>query len=912
MKIIFNVNFRTMPGQELYILGSTPELGEDNAANAPKMEYVEDGNWRKEVNASSRQLRVFKYKYFVRNEDGSCMYEVGQPRVLELNMTTRKIVLMDEWQGNTPIAPFLSAPFAGVFFQHACKGATATHMFSKEMIVRATVPNVEKGSQVFICGSTSALGSWDPDKAVEMKPVYGAKWEVHFNSPIVGEIAEFKFIKKSADGTVTWESGENRSIEVPDITKDETYSIEYSMVVLGTAEPRFAGTAVPVFSLRSENDWGIGDFADIDGLVDWASATKQSIIQILPVNDTSSTMTWTDSYPYGGISIMALHPIYLNPKLMGDLEVNAASGSNPASESSSTGKSAPKKPKTQAEKKLDAFKAELESERKRLNAMPQIDYEAVLALKTKYFRAIFEQDWVTASAEPEYLKFYKNNESWLLPYAAFCTLRDKYATADFSKWGKQAKFSQKAVEKMFGEAKAGNEMKYYIFLQYHLHKQLTAAHEYAHDHGVAIKGDVPIGITPHSVEAWVEPYYFNMDSQAGAPPDDFAVKGQNWGFPTYNWDRMAQDGYVWWKRRFAKMAEYFDAFRIDHVLGFFRIWEIPSTEVTGLMGHFNPAMPYSYEDLLGYGFDFHFERDARPFIRYYQLHEMFGDDTLLIQNTFLDSNEPDVFTLKPEFRTQKAIAEWFAEHKKLTAKHSASDLCDGVISLVSEVLFLEDPKQTGKFHPRISAQYTYAFKALPYDQQCAYNRLYDEFYYHRHNQFWQDKAMQKLPELISATNMLTCAEDLGMVPACVPYVLNTLRILSLEVQRMPKDPRMHIGNPAWYPYLSVCTTGSHDTSSLRGWLEETNGGSIPTPQQCESIVRDHLNAPSMLTILPLQDWMSIEQSSTFGDPKSERINVPSEPHHYWRFRMPLTLSALSANATLTKKITALISSSARS
>lgn len=333
------------------------------------------------------------------------------------------------------------------------------------------------------------------------------------------------------------------------------------------------------------------------------------------------------------------------------------------------------------------------------------------------------------------------------------------------------------------------------------------------------------------------------------------------------------------------------------------------------MGHFSPAMPYSYEDLLGHGFDFHFERDAKPYIRYYQVHEMFGEDSPFIQKTFLNTNELDIYTMKPEFATQKAVSAWFDSHSSDFAGfhcvHTAADLCSGVMALISEVLFLEDPKQTGKFHPRISAQFTYAYKALPYDQQCAFNRLYDDFYYRRHNQFWQDKAMQKLPELISATNMLTCAEDLGMVPACVPYVLGTLRILSLEVQRMPKDPHIHIGNPAWYPYLSVCTTGSHDTSSLRGWLEETNGGSAPTPAQCENIVREHVHSPSMLTILPLQDWMSIDASSTFGDPKSERINIPAEVPHYWRFRMPVTLAELSANARLNTKISALISDSGR-
>ena len=111
---------------------------------------------------------------------------------------------------------------------------------------------------------------------------------------------------------------------------------------------------------------------------------------------------------------------------------------------------------------------------------------------------------------------------------------------------------------------------------------------------IVLKGDIPIGNQPQTaLEAWTEPHYFNLDGQAGAPPDDFSINGQNWGFPTYNWDVMEKDGYRWWMKRFQKMAEYFDAYRIDHILGFFRIWEIPMHAVHGLLGQFDPSLPMS-------------------------------------------------------------------------------------------------------------------------------------------------------------------------------------------------------------------------------------------------------------------------------------------------------------------------------
>ena len=891
MTITFSINYNTFVGQTLYICGSIAELGGGDIKKAKPMSYTNDGRWEKQLKTVSKQERVISYKYFVKDERKSIIYEVGEPRRIAANNNSKNIFFNDEWQGNTPIAPFLSAPFSCVFYPHGDITPTRTHRHSKEIIIRVTAPNVEKNASILICGNCEALGNWDRAKAINMEPAFGSKWEINLPANNLENTIEYKFIKQYGNGTYIWESCNNRVLNIPKLMVHETYSIEHSAAAFPLTNPRFAGTAIPVFSLRSEKGYGIGDFSDIRLLVDWAEATKQSIIQILPINDTISSNTWTDSYPYAGISIMALHPIYLNLRQMGEFK-----------------------------DKADTL--EFEKERKVLNALPQIDYEKVLDHKLRYSKKLYNEKSEETFSEPAYYTFYKNNKNWLLPYAAFCTLRDKYGTAEFSKWEKQSVYNPKIIEKMEKNATESKTMKFYIYLQYHLHLQLSMASNYAHSKGIAIKGDIPIGVTPNSVEAWSEPYYFNMEAQAGAPPDDFSIKGQNWGFPTYNWDIMSKEGYLWWKKRFSKMSEYFDAYRIDHILGFFRIWEIPSNQVLGLMGHFNPALPYCYEDLLSFGFNFNFERHAKPFIRYYQIKEMFKDMCKYIQDTFLNSNEPDVFTLKNEFDTQKKIELYFEK-----ADEPDSPLKNDLMALVGEVLFLEDPNIHGRFHPRISAQFTYSYSELSSDQKESFNRLYDEFFYHRHNDFWKEQATLKLPELISATNMLTCAEDLGMIPSCVPEVLNRLRILTLEIQRMPKDPSCSFGDPSSYPYLCVCTTGTHDTSTLRGWWEENPSmtekyyreiikgeGEVPPycePWISEQIVETHLNSPALLTILPLQDWLSIDESMRTGKPSEERINVPSNPKHYWRFRMHITLEELIKKQKFNKHVAKIVINSGR-
>ena len=881
MIIHFLINFHTTWGQRLYISGSLPELGEGDSLKAVPMSWSGDGMWTKDIKLTSLQERILSYRYLVRSDDGSAFYEVGPERTLGLNKASKELFLKDEWQGNSESAPFLTSPFSEIFYSHGHNEATQTHLHSKELIIRVTAPAVEPDCTVKICGDTPILGSWDPGKAPAMTPVHGSRWVVHLPANKLADAFEFKFIKyNSRNGETVWEETDNRRLSVPVLKEHQTWSVEHSMAAFRTGHPRFYGTAVPVFALRSATSCGIGDFTDLKALGDWAKATGQSIVQILPVNDTTSTGTWTDSYPYGGISVMALHPIYINITAIGPMK-------NPGA------------------------RAAYSRERKALDALTAIDYEKVLALKTKYLRLQYQAYAVETFAEPKFLSFYHRNRDWLLPYCTFCALRDKYGTADFSKWGNESICTPELITRL--NTKGSDiypEISYNLFVQYHLHRQLLDSVHYLHSLGIALKGDIPIGITRNSADAWASPELFNMSSQAGAPPDDFSADGQNWGFPTYNWDKMAETQYSWWKKRFVKMSEYFDAYRIDHVLGFFRIWEIPSSQVKGLMGHFSPALPMSYEELRDWGFNFDYARHATPYIRYWQLRDMFGDNTDTVMEKYLDSNQYEVFTLKPEFNTQRKIEEHFGPEP--------NSIKDGLMALVSELLFMEDEQQPGKFHPRISAQFTYSYRDLPEDHKEIFNRIYDHYFYKRHNGFWRESALRKLPMLISTTNMLTCAEDLGMIPDCVPEVIRSLKILSLEIFRMSKDPEKAFGDPARYPYLSVCTTGTHDTSTLRAWWEEDRSmsarfwhemlhedGEPPyycEPWLCEKIIRLHTSSPSMLTILPLQDWLSIDGDIRAQDPASERINVPANPKHYWRYRMHLPLEELTANKTLNSKI----------
>ncbi len=583
-----------------------------------------------------------------------------------------------------------------------------------------------------------------------------------------------------------------------------------------------AGTSIPVFSLRSEDDFGIGEFFDLKKLVDWAVISGQSVIQILPVNDTTLTKTWKDSYPYSANSSFALNPIYINLHEIGKL------------------------------KDKDAEEL-FEKKRHVLNSLPQIDYEKVLDLKTQYLDLLYAEYGKLHMQTDEYRDFFENNRSWLKPYAVYCLLRDKNKTPDFSKWKEQV-FTPDILEYYCSDNNPYYlEIRKYMFVQYHLYKQLSDVKIYANQRGILLKGDVPIGVNRNSVDVWVHPTLFHTDCQAGAPPDDFARDGQKWGLPTYNWDNMAKDGYSWFIERFKTMSSYFNAYRIDHLLGFFRIWEIPIQYSSGLMGRFNPTLPYSKEEIKEFGFH------------------------------FIESKHTTPETGKPEI----------------------------------DVLFLKDSYSDNRFHPRILGYETDMFKKLNEDDRKAYLKLHEDYYYRRNESFWYENAMSKLPVLISSTDMLACGEDLGMIPSCVPIVMEKLRILGLEVQRMPKALGCIIGNPITYPYMSVCTTSTHDMTVLREWLEnempnnpilEKHSGNS---DNCRKVIESHLASNSILAIFPLQDWLSIDDNLKSTDPKRERINIPSDPDNYWRYRMHLTLDELLCADKFNDTISKLLSSFGR-
>lgn len=890
MTVQFNIKYKAMFGEQIAVNIQT----EEGELKLP-LETTDGERWACDWCVESPE-KSYTYYYSVEREGRAVKTEwLMIKHQLDVNAKKAAVyTLYDHWKAMPEDAFLYSSAFTDCI-NHQVPQEMKPETGSKivRLIVRA--PQLRDGERLGVLGADKALGAWDVQKILPMTQHTYNEWVADIDAThLEGSHLEFKFVAfRNAKNELLWETSMNRTVDLPEMKAGELVSYELDQAFFALYNRKLAGTLVPVFSLRTRKSAGIGDFGDLKTMIDFVASTGQKVLQLLPINDTTITHTWTDSYPYSCISVFAIHPQYANLHALPELKDAKA-------------------------------RAEAEKTCAELNALDKIDYEKVNDFKINYLRQIFNQEGEKMMKTAEYKAFFQDTKQWLVPYAQYSYLRDKNGTADFNQWSDHQVWDE-VERKALTDPKtaAYKNVAFFYFVQFVLDRQMQEAHEHAKAKGVILKGDIPIGVNRNGCDVWMEPKYFNLNGQAGAPPDDFSANGQNWGFPTYNWFEMLKDGCQWWNRRFQNMARYFDAYRIDHVLGFFRIWEIPVSSVHGLLGQFAPALAMSREEIESYGLHFQDDRFTRPFITDWVLDRVFHERAGEVKEKYLDRLDDERYQMKPEVDTQRKVEALFAD----ATDEKELWLRDGLYALISDVLFVRDHTNPGVFHPRISAQLDFIYESLYDNDKAAFNRLYNDYFYRRNNQFWYQEAMKKLPKLVQATRMLVCAEDLGMVPDCVPWVMDELKILSLELQSMPKDPSVKFGHLSRNPYRSVCTISSHDMPTLRMWWDENiqrtqeyyntmlyRQGPAPHPLPgwlASDIISRHLTSPSMLCILSIQDWLATDEALRLPDANAERINIPANPKHYWRYRMHLNIEDLAADKRFVQNITEMISQSGR-
>ncbi|CAN6321373.1 unnamed protein product [Urochloa humidicola] len=906
--LLFKLPYYTQWGQSLLIAGSEPALGSWNVKQGLSLTPVHQDNelfWCGRVSVAAGFTSEYKY-YVVDDNKNVLRWEAGEKRKLVLpeGVHDGDVIEIRDWWQDAADALFHRSAFKNVIFndiegvkKELQSVSLNKSLDSEDIVVQFVIscPRLLSGSTVVVTGSNPQLGRWQAQDGLKLSFVGGSIWKGNCALRKSEFPVKYKYCQISQAGNPSLELGPNREVDIDLSSPKQSRYVVLSDGALRDAPWRGAGVAVPVFSIRSDEDLGVGEFLDLKLLVDWAVNSGFHLVQLLPINDTSVHGMWWDSYPYSSLSVFALHPLYLR--------VQALSDAIPAD-----------------------IKEEIQQAKKHLDKK-DIDYEASLSTKMSIARKIFnlEKDKVLNSSS--FKQFLSENEEWLKPYAAFCFLRDFFETSDHSQWGRFSEFTKEKLEKLISEGTLHHDViRFHYYVQYHLYMQLSEAATYARKKKVILKGDLPIGVDRNSVDTWVYPTLFRMNTATGAPPDYFDKNGQNWGFPTYNWEEMSKDNYGWWRARLTQMAKYFTAYRIDHILGFFRIWELPDHAATGLVGKFRPSIPLSQEELLSEGL-WDFDRMSRPYIRQEILE--FGSFWTVIAANFLNEYQKQCYEFKEDCNTEKKIiAKIKTSPEKSLWLEKEDSIRRGLFDLIQNIVLIRDPEDSTKFYPRFNLEDTSSFRDLDEHSKNVLRRLYYDYYFARQENLWRQNALKTLPVLLNSSDMLACGEDLGLIPACVHPVMQELGLIGLRIQRMPSEPNLEFGIPSTYSYMTVCAPSCHDCSTLRAWWEEDEGRrsrfyktvvgsdeeppSRCTPEVVHFIVQQHFDAPSMWAIFPLQDLLALKDKYTTRPAPEETINDPTNPKHYWRFRVHVTLESLLDDKDIQATIKDLVTSSGRS
>lgn len=910
VNVSFRLPYYTQWGQSLLVCGSEPVLGSWNvkkglllSPNHHDSELV----WCGSITVPSGLNCEYSY-HVVDDNKNVLRWEAGKKRKLLLPETIKDgdvVELHDLWQAGSDALPFRSAFKNVIFRKSSCLDierplGTIQNKLEKQdlVLVLFTIccPNVDEDRSVYVIGSPVKLGQWKVQDGLKLSYSGESIWQGECVLPKDDFPIKYKYCKYGKAGHLSLETGQNRELFV-DSTCSQPRYIFLSDGMMREMPWRGAGVAIPMFSVRSENDLGVGEFLDLKLLVDWAVESGFHLVQLLPINDTSVHGMWWDSYPYSSLSVFALHPLYLR--------VQALSENIPE------------------DIKQEILKAKEQLDRK------DVDYEVTMATKISIAKKVFnlEKDLILNSSS--FQKFLCENEDWLKPYAAFCFLRDFFETSDHSQWGRFSHYSKEKLEKLVLKGSIHYDIIcFHYYIQFHLHLQLLEAAEYARKKGVVLKGDLPIGVDRNSVDTWVSPNLFRMNTSTGAPPDYFDKNGQNWGFPTYNWEEMSKDNFGWWRARLTQMAKYFTAYRIDHILGFFRIWELPDHAMTGLVGKFRPSIPLSQEELEREGI-WDFDRLSLPYIRQDFLQSKFGPSWTVIASNFLNETAKELYEFKEDCNTEKKIASKLKSCVETSLVFEGEDkLRRELFDLLQNIVLIRDPEDARKFYPRFNLEDTSSFQDLDDHSKNVLKRLYYDFYFHRQEDLWRQNALKTLPVLLNSSDMLACGEDLGLIPSCVHPVMQELGLIGLRIQRMPSEPGLEFDIPSKYGYMTVCAPSCHDCSTMRSWWEEDEerryrffkdvvGSSKLPPKQCVPeiayfIIRQHMESPSMWAIFPLQDLLALKEEYTTRPAAEETINDPTNPKHYWRYRVHVALEDLHKDKELKTIIKDLVGGSGRS
>ena len=657
---------------------------------------------------------------------------------------------------------------------------------------------------------------------------------------------------------------------------------------------RLIGTVIPVGALRSKENSGVGEFLDLPEFGELCKNMGIKLIQLLPVNDTG----YQDS-PYFALTAFALHPLYLRISELPELK---ALDSGAAKD---------------FEAKIAAIRGQFEDEKR-------FPYLKILRAKIGLLREIYslssKQIIESAKGNSPFAAWIKAN-AWVKEYAVFRRLKEINEEKSWKDWTEHKTPVKSEIEALWNDPKLQEVHLFWVWVQEALDRQFSQAAKSLNDMGLILKGDLPILINEDSCDVWAHPEIFNLELSAGAPPDMYDAKGQNWGFPTFNWQAQEKDNFSWWKARLKTAEKYYSAYRIDHVLGFFRIWSSSRNDVSSssVLGRYIPYASISQKDLEKLGFD-------KDRIRWMSLPHLSTSDVWEALKADWHGPEEElphaagrIFTLALDRIGHEEL--WlFKDSIKGSKDIEILDIHPKAKEFLEKEwgnrLFLE--YEEGNFVSTWFYMDTRAYNSLSVEEK---ERL-SELLIKKQNEsekIWEKEGKKLLSVLVSSSSMMPCAEDLGAVPLCVPKVLGELGIKGLRVVRWFREWDK-IGQPyvpfEEYPELTICTPAVHDSSTLREWWDRevdqehfTSFLGLPSlprvynPGTAKVILFKIAGAVSRYRVFQFQDLLHLSNRWYSSDPAEERVNVPGTLSEFnWTWRMPASVENIAKDEDLIKTI----------
>ncbi len=647
------------------------------------------------------------------------------------------------------------------------------------------------------------------------------------------------------------------------------------------------GLVVALSALRSEASPACGEFPDLVLLGELARRWSFDLVQLLPVNDTGGMNS-----PYMALSAFALHPLYLRiadlpeaaraPDIVGRARRLAESHAGISRLAYHEYLSA----------KLDLL------ERLFISAYPGPDIDAKLAALPGF------EAWMRANP-------------WVRPYSVFMELKRREGQGPWWSWSSRREPGADGVERLWAAPEFRSGTRFRAWLQFSLDAPFGAATKALASMGIELLGDIPILIGKDSADVWADRSIFKLEVSAGSPPDGENPNGQNWGFPAWNWEELERRDFDFWRLRLEVASRWYSAYRIDHVLGFFRIWTTGARERDAWLGAFHPTVPVTREDLEGLGFDSgRFRWLSRPHIREARLVEAAGGDA------------------SAAARAASLVLERIGDEALFLFRGDIGGTADLVARLADVDGSLRDfllaawrdrclyEFEPGHFVPSWGFRSSTSWASLSEGERSALEGLFAA-------RARESEALHEatgrglLRKLAAFTDMLPTAEDLGGIPPYVPKVLDELGILGLRVWRWTRRWN-EAGQPfiaaADYPPNSVVCPSVHDSSSLREWWEREADRSLVWNFATTSLGREASPAPerlgpddarfllealacaaSKIAVFPMQDLLAMSEAFRPADPAAERINVPGTDNPWnWGWRLPATIEALMADSGLAR------------